>query len=607
MPRIAGYQNPVNRASMLDALRRGATREQAAGAIGAQLITMLGWIDRDPVFAHEVEEAERGAPPREARAPDRSGDRWARIHEEAATLGKGLVGYLLAVESRLQAAGFPAMSPWWLFAASEFYASGKQEWLIRGARGLGKSTTLCRPTVVECLFGEHYVNPGEVAIWPLLSVDMDEANLKVGVLEKALSAVGLPPSELTKIRREQGRTKLCFGDAADMAIEIRVYPATVNAVSGPTMAGATDDEEAKWRSDRDKGTNSAEEVLDAMGPAFRGRANAHHIRCSSAYRKCGPHYDDIEAGPTETRHIARIGEQFLGIARAGFEEVAAAIEATRPGDAATIRAYAATLTADSPNIPTHVGNPTISALSTWRRARNVRVWLREYGSVSTDEGDDDGTFFDPALLDAATAIEARGEGPYFAALDPGSRRNACALAIVRRIDVGSSRRFWQPVVLREWIPTPGRPLDLREVVLPEAARLCQALGVVRWVSDAHALTDVEIVGAEHGISTRCRAEGDAHEAEYRPVRDALHRGECPLTGCHGASELVRQLRLVRSVAGQLGHTRIVVADDGPLHGDLQRAYVSACADAGAGAPRASTGGIKTLPSRYGRVDPRRAC
>jgi len=616
MPPRAAYTTPEHRAALLSALRGGASRSQAASVIGSTLQTLMGWIERDPVIAAEVEAAELGAsaggvaPERREQKPgvDTGGDKWARIREEAAKLAPGMFGLLLYVDGILAARpGAYALSPYDRWSLGEWYASGKPVYLARKGRGAGKSMMQIKVVVVECIFGEREVPPGETWIWPFLSFDMSESNLKVGPIEHALAALGYGHSDLVLHKRKDGRSTIGFEDDRGQPVEVRVYPNTVTAMSGPTLAGATNDEEAKWRADKDKGLNSAEDVLDAMAGAFRGDARLKkHMRISSAYQTRGPHYDDIEAGDTELHYIAKLGP-FVSDAVDGFELVASRLATDgRTEDAATIRAHARTLTPDSPDVPSWVPNPTHDVWGGFLRARKkVKTWLRENGSVSTDEGDDDGAFFDPLLLSAAEGKAAMPgtDRACFAAIDPGSRQNAFALAIVERVCIGVGWR-WSPVVLREWIPSPGRPLDLRRDVLPAAARLCQLHGVDLWVTDVHALTDVEIVGAEHGIAYRCRAEGDAYEQEYRPVREALHRGELPLAGC---AELVRQLRLVRSAPGNGGHTRILVADDGQLHGDLQRAYVSACAEAGAGTLRDDEGdvGVSTLPSRYGAVDPRR--
>lgn len=607
------------------ALVGGADRTTACANAKISLGTLIGWIDKYPEVRQAVDDAERaarglGVRPAavDARPSTRTEvDRWERARTEAEALAPGetLYGWLLWLEGKIGSHNerakawetMPAMPPAVLAIFRDFWASGKQELLIRAGRGFGKSTIFCRPVLVECMFAPRVVNGGEIAIWPELSVDMDEANLKVGVLEKLLGVVGFRAGdgssnegEYKTLTQERGRTRIKFINAEHEQIEIRVYPATVSALSGPTLKGARHDEEAKWKADSKQGTNSAQDVIDAEGGAFRGRTHAHLFRVSSAWKTEGPHYRDVEGldedgnrtgnGDTETRHVARIGAAFLDLALAGFEARAA----VAPKWADEIRAYARTLTADSPNLPSWF-NPSLDPRTL--KASSVRVFLREYGSRSSGAGEE-GDFFDGLMIDAAEAFAVgHADGPCFCAIDPGARKNAATIAIVRKVETSNGARF-VPVLIREWKPSPGKPLDLRLTVLPAMARLARAWGCSGWVTDVHALTDVEIVGAQHGLSTRCRAEGDAYRKEYEPVRNALNRGQVSIAGCEGADVVAAQLRGVSSELGDRGHVRIVLPEEGDDHGDAGRAFVSALAEAGAGAIEDVDDDFEVCPSRY---------
>lgn len=627
MGRNTAFRNdPAILKKLSAALAGGATRLVACDNAGISFTTLEKWMGRDDgIVLGVVEAAEQAArnggvmpTPRVAKTPERTEvDPWALARAEAEELAPGetLYGWLLWLEGRIASHNeraqawerMPVMPPAVLAIFRAFWASGKQELVIRAGRGFGKSTVFCRPVLVECMFAPRVVNGGEIAIWPELSVDMDEANLKVGVLENLLKIAGFRVGEPENVRefktlkQERGRSRIKFTNAEHEQIEIRVYPATVAALSGPTLKGARHDEEAKWKADSKAGTNSAQEVIDAEGGAFRGRPHAHLFRVSSAWKTEGPHYRDVEGidehgnkvgdGDTPDRFIARIGADFLELALAGFEARAIV---SKPADAAEIRAYAATLTAASPSLPSWF-NPSLDPRTL--KASSVRVFLREYGSRSSGSGEE-GDFFDAAMLDAAEQLRVSGEGPCFCAIDPASRGNAASMAIVRKVKTSTGYRY-PPVCLLEWIPARGAPLDLRLAVLPEMARAAVRFGCAGWVTDVHALTDVEIVGTEHGLTTRCRAEGDAYRLEYAPVRNALNRGELVLSGCVGVEAVVVQLRAVSSELGDRGHVRIVLPAEGDLHGDLGRAYVSACAEAGAGLIEAEEDeGYDSLPSRY---------
>lgn len=597
MGQTTRYQkNPEILKKLSGRLRAGATRADAASGAGIDEQTLQAWLRRDDgVVLACVESAEAWArehgvrPAARDREPSKKKtvDPWEKMRGEAGALGPGLFGVLLWVDGLLVLRGYPPISPWWRWALGSFYESAKR-WLVLmvGRRG-GKSSTLCRVAVVEALFGEREITPGDVGVWPVFSVDMAEARGRLTMIKTILDVLGVEYSESTM----QGRPRIVTQDAKGRPIEFRVYPATVKGASGMTATGTTADEMAKWE-DEETGANPAREVLRSVRPAMATIKAAHGFICSSAWAKSGVHYEMVTAGSTKLNHVARIGEQFIDAVKAGFYAVAA--NELEPSDAAAIRAHADSLTADSTEVPSFLANPTLDPQETRDDEPDLATWLREYGSVPL--GLTGSTFFDGPKLDAAAAqIAPVGDGPCFCAIDPGSRRNAASCVIVQRRETAEGVRY-PTVYEREWIPAPGAPLDLRKVVFPAMAKEARARGCAGWVTDVHALTDAEIVGAEYGLSTRCRAEGDAFRLEYQPVRDALHRGELPL----GASpEIVKQLRTVKSAPRDGGGTRMIIPADGDLHGDLGRAYVSACAEAGAGAAE-ETGDddFESLPSRY---------
>lgn len=193
-----------------------------------------------------------------------------------------------------------------------------------------------------------------------------------------------------------------------------------------------------------------------------------------------------------------------------------------------------------------------------------------------------------------------------AALDPASSKNACALAILGRTTAG----IWVPLHLREWIPTPGEPLDLRLKVLPEAARDMKALGVTRWATDPHASTEVLLVSREHGIQY-VQATSNVRE-HWRHLASVLARRQLALapTGLQrrdGPSwPDAETLRDLRSQLGRVKREfiddgwRVTIPEVGGLHGDLGVAVARALwlAKAGDVAPRPDT--RRFDPLRYGQ-------
>lgn len=610
MARIKRYQDPKFQADFLALLRGGASRMQACDGMRPRVsfATLDSWIENDATFAAAVAKAEgiaaeRGtaATPSNERGPKRETvDRWETFRFEAAAMGPGMLGFLLRVDALLSEKGFAPMPPWWRFMFSQFYASGKRWLLVRVGRGGGKSTMLqCRPCVAECLFSDHaWLGPGEFGTWPLMSTDMAEANSKGGVIVAILEALGI---EYQRQSLALGRTQIKFQDAAGKAIEVRVYPATVAAASGPTLVGFGGDEEAKWRNDSATGTSGAKEVLAAIGPAFRTREGTHGYRSSSAYVEHGTHYDDVERGPTRNRFVATIGEPFIAAVKADLRRVA--LEEEDEHNRAALLTYAEQLTADSPNIPTSLANPSIDLLAARAEADTFDDFMREY--VSRSSGSEASSFFDGVKLSAALA-RARPKGRIIArtfAIDPGAANNAFALSGVDTIETPDGELFYAPCELREWVPSSGAPLDVDRETLPAAATIVRKHGGEEWTSDTFMSASFQLRSAEAGLVARF-VSSDAFGEVYAPARRAIHRGQVALSGCEMSGELRRQLTLVRSKLTEGGVTKIEIKEEkgasgSRVHGDLGVAFIRALAAAGAGRVVEDDGdGFESLPSRY---------
>jgi hypothetical protein len=248
--------------------------------------------------------------------------------------------------------------------------------------------SLGRIAVADGLFGERKIPPGQRWIYPFVSVRTGEAAQRVIELEAALRAL-----ELDVHRKMLSSGPLIeLEDARGQPITFLSMACTIAGLSGQNSIGVIFDEEAKMR-DEITNASPAREVLASIIQTFRSRPGIRGVRCSSPWSTTGSHAESIAEGPTATNYIGRIGERFLPAAIEGLHEVAQWEE--QQGDAAAawmIRQYAATVTADSPNVPTWIGNPTISAIASRegvnalaRSAREgtprVVVWLRENASV----------------------------------------------------------------------------------------------------------------------------------------------------------------------------------------------------------------------------------
>jgi hypothetical protein len=367
-----------------------------------------------------------------------------RITREAGALAGGMLGYVLWVDARCVAYGMPQMSEWWRAALSGFYSSGKRWGLFRVGRGGGKSTTLTRVAGAEGVFAERDVPPGQRWIWPFISVATEDSGKRIIEIEAVLRAIGRDPV----VHRPNGKPTIELTDINGNTIAFIALAGTIGAVSGPNSIGCTIDEEAKLK-DKAKNANPSTEILASLANTFRARPNIRGIRCSSAWTTSGTHYDSIAEGDTNLNYVARIGEAFLPLALDGLEQVAKYESSLGSrGNAEKIRTYADTLTANSPNVPTWVANPTIGAVASRAEidaiplnklggVSRAEYWLRENASLSLGAGSVFGAGDMQALLAMNRKLnsgESRREGlMQFGGLpdsDPRSRANGRRRGIV---------------------------------------------------------------------------------------------------------------------------------------------------------------------------------
>ncbi len=418
------------------------TREEVAARLRA---------DEDAAAAERrrawVEVANGGTPPPTARAARGGGDRDApggerddgrggdgtlNLAEVKRAHGPDLFTLLLWLDGVLAEQGFPGISPWWLSFLRAFYASGKRWAVVMAGRGAGKSTVLTRVAVVESLFGERKIPPGQRWIWPFISVGVPDARRRILEIQAILTAIGV--CEMRRVKEgtksvekwfplepsyPQGVPTIETKDAAGNDIAFVALAGTIAGVSGPSSIGATIDEEAKLR-DKATNANPATEILASLVQTFRARPGIRAIRCSSAWEEEGSHFGSIDAGSNLVNHVASIGAAFLPDVLAGHEAVASweASQGNAKG-AAQIRAFAATLTANSPNVPTWLGNPTIAAVASRIEVEALPPtaldgldpttwWLRENGSLPQPVGATGGGL---PLADVEPVVDGRPFSP----------------------------------------------------------------------------------------------------------------------------------------------------------------------------------------------------
>lgn len=357
--------------------------------------------------------------------PNPNAEKWTRIHAAAERLhGPGLFGLLCYQDDLLAAKGMHRMSRWWLGVFYAFFTARLSlptlQWILAMVgRGGGKSTTLERFAIIISLFAQRSIPPTECWQWPYISVLKSDAERRVNETSKMLRlAYGLD------VKVNKSEMKIETEDSLGNEIEILCMASTVGAVSGPSTMGGTLDEAGKMKR---TGANPDAELIVSLAETSRARDNWFGVRCSSAWLTKGAHYTAINRGSNIVNFVASIGVDWIDIALAGYAEVAAWEAAQgHAKEAAQIRAWARTLHAWSPFIPTWVANPTIGALASRVQIEtvvrdpededidNVTYWLRECGSMSlTGDGGFNVELQLVGLADRNEALAAhlRGEAP----------------------------------------------------------------------------------------------------------------------------------------------------------------------------------------------------
>jgi len=297
------------------------------------------------------------------------------------------------LDAKLQHAGFPPMSPWWATTLTDFYASGARQLVLRVGRRGGKSSSLCRVAVLEALYGEHHVPPGDVGIVGVVSVSRDEAAQRLRTIRAILDALRV------KYRP--------VGDTIELAgrpIVFKVFTASVGGVVGGTWICALCDEVARW-ADTDTGANPAAEVLGSLRPTLATMPNAKLFLSSSPLGHLDAHARAFDLGDTSFQRAARA--------------------------------------------TTWQANPTITEADTRALEPDERIWAREYAAIPQAATC---AAFDAVSIDAAFRAAPEGMTPAqpVMVVDPSQGRDAWSWGIVRWLLPRRSHGFR---VRREWVPT----------------------------------------------------------------------------------------------------------------------------------------------------------
>ena len=427
-----------------------------------------------------------------------------------------IIDHIDVLDRALVARSFPALSPWWRETIASFYGSTKRQLVLRVGRRGGKSTSLSRVAVIEGLYGQHEIPPGDVGVVAFLSTTRDEAAQRLRTIRAILDALSV------KYRPVEGGVEL-----TGRPIVFKVYTASISGVSGFTCICAVCDEVSS-----------------------RATSTVEAIPRPKSWRLAPDLGDDGEREDLPFK----LADGSDGCARQGVRRRGQRLPANR------VRADVDRESQYSAEASTHALEP------------DEDRWRREYKAIPF-EGDEM-SLLSSALIDRATR-DVSGDLPredgvrYFAAMDPALTRNAWSFCVTaQRIVDGRVKR--SVVAVREWRGNRIKNLE-PDVVLRDVAAVCRAYSVKVVFTDQFHGQSLAVIARRDDIALRLvvvTATAPEKAERYESLLTWMSDGEIDLPP---DPRLRADLLAVRRVLTPNGFTiRLLETPDG-RHADLASA------------------------------------
>ena len=218
--------------------------------------------------------------------------------------------------------------------------------------------------MLEALYGEHAIPPGDVGVVAFISTRKEEAGERLRTIKAILDALGVRYSERDQTLELRARPIL-----------FRVFVASIAGVVGFTSIMVIADEVARWR-DNESGANPAEEVLASLRPTVATQPNAKIILSSSPLGSNDAHAKAFDRGERAQQCVA----------------------------------FA----------PTWEANPTISEQQTRADEPDERIWAREYAAIP--QAGRLAAFDETAVLDAFKTRASSWRSQRYVFIDASSGR-----------------------------------------------------------------------------------------------------------------------------------------------------------------------------------------
>jgi hypothetical protein len=319
------------------------------------------------------------------------------------------------INSVLVKKGWPDLSPWWRKEIARAYFAGRRSVVYRVGRRGGKSSSMCRVSVYETVFGDHAIPPGDVGVFGIVSAERPQAKDRIDTCAAICAAIGVEHKALAQTI-----------EFKDLNRRIQAFTASKEGVVGGTSVGWILDEITRWRDSSD-GSNPAIEVVRSLMPSMATMPNAKAWWISSPYSTLDIHYEAIERG--NNKH------QIVSIA------------------------------------PTWVANPTLSEEDTKALEPDEETWLREYAAVPSSG--EEQKFFNAQIVEEAVLPKKFVPDRAAAGGDFAFRKDSSAV-----VTVESDGEFIKVTSDRAWKPgrLPLRPsVVFAEALSLAATNSCEAI------------------------------------------------------------------------------------------------------------------------------------
>jgi hypothetical protein len=390
--------------------------------------------------------------------------------------------------------------------------------LIAGRRG-GKTTKIAVRIVIYEAVRDHGLPPGEEGCVMLLAPTLKQARIAFRAIRKDLRRS--PLLSALVVRATKDEIELTNG------ITIACYACTFDGVRGHTIVAAVCDELGFW-ADAETAANPAEEVIAALLPGMATVRNSKLIKISTPYRKEGILWREFQQRAELNFPVWQLSSQEL--------------------------------------------NPSFSpSILDRERRRSEEKFRREFLAEFTDTltGWIDAEILEAAIVRGRMAWPPVRDGFYVAAVDPATRHDDFALAILHRQPDGCI------VVDRmaKWTGTKAVPLVPR-VVLGEIKGILGQYGLNAAIGDQHCFDVIQQEFLELGIYYDIRNFGAQTRAEiFGNLKHLLFQRRIQLLD---DPELLRQLRHLHEEKTARG--QIDVRAIGGVHDDLAVAVALAATE-----------------------------